>query len=144
MRISREELLMGIANLTALRGTCSRLRVGAVYSRQGRVLSMGYNGAPSGLPHCVHPPGDDEPCIKATHAEANGIAFAAKHGIKLGDSELFTTHSPCIPCTHLTINAGVIRVYYVYEFRDTYGIDMLKAAGIETYQFASTPEMYQT
>lgn len=143
MRISREELLMSIANLVALRGTCSRLQVGAVFSKQGRVLVQGYNGAPAGLPHCSHTADDDSPCLKSTHAEANGIAFAAKHGIKLADSQLYTTHSPCIPCSHLIINAGVGVVYYVFEFRDISGIDLLKNAGVLTLQFPSTPMMYQ-
>lgn len=53
-RVSRDEMLLGVAKVVALRGTCSRLRVGAVVSRDGRIISTGYNGAPSGLPHCDH------------------------------------------------------------------------------------------
>lgn len=142
-RLTREELLMSVANLTAMRGTCSRLQVGVVIGVDGRILTMGYNGAPAGLPHCVHKPGNTDPCLQSTHAEANSIAFAAKHGIRIRHAEMFTTHSPCIPCAHLIINAGLVAVYYVHEFRDTSGIDLLKAAGLQTFQFPSTPEMYQ-
>ena len=53
-RISRDEMLMEVAHVTAKRGTCSRLQVGAVISRDGRILVTGYNGAPAGLPHCTH------------------------------------------------------------------------------------------
>lgn len=53
-RISRSVMLMEMAHIVAKRGTCSRLQVGAVISKEGRILTMGYNGAPSGLPHCVH------------------------------------------------------------------------------------------
>jgi dCMP deaminase len=104
---------------------------------------MGYNGAPAGLPHCHHSEGATDPCTKSTHAEANAIAFAAKNGIRIRHASMFTTHSPCIPCTHLIINAGLVAVYYVHEFRDASGIDLLKSAGLQTFQFPSTPEMYQ-
>lgn len=53
-RMTRDEMLMGIAMIVAGRGTCSRLQVGAVISREGRTLTLGYNGAPAGLPHCDH------------------------------------------------------------------------------------------
>lgn len=59
MRISRDTMLMGMAQIVAQRGTCSRLQVGAIVSRDGRVISTGYNGAPAGLPHCEHE--DEEP-----------------------------------------------------------------------------------
>src|SRR5690606_31450058 len=53
-RISRDDMLMEIAQVVAQRGTCTRLQVGAVISRDGRIITTGYNGAPSGLPHCDH------------------------------------------------------------------------------------------
>lgn len=53
-RISRNEMLMQMAEVVSQRGTCSRLQVGAVVSRDGRIIAMGYNGSPKGLPHCVH------------------------------------------------------------------------------------------
>lgn len=53
-RITRDEMLMEVAHVIAKRGTCSRLQVGAVFSREGRIVSAGYNGAPAGMPHCVH------------------------------------------------------------------------------------------
>mgnify|MGYP003511295398 CR=1 FL=1 len=53
-RISRDEMLMEMAGTVAHRGTCSRLQVGAVFSKEGRIISMGYNGAPKGMAHCEH------------------------------------------------------------------------------------------
>lgn len=53
-RINRNEMLMQMAEVVSLRGTCSRLQVGAVVSRDGRIIAMGYNGTPKGLPHCTH------------------------------------------------------------------------------------------
>lgn len=132
MRPDREQLLMETAEIWARRGTCPRLQVGAVIARDGRIVSIGYNGAPRGIPHCVHT--DDASCTNATHAEANAISFAALNGIPTKDSDLYTTHSPCMPCTHLLINAGIKRVFYRTEFRDVSGIDFLRIAGVETWQ----------
>jgi len=53
-RIARNEMLMQMAEVVAQRGTCSRLQVGSVVSRDGRIIATGYNGTPKGLPHCVH------------------------------------------------------------------------------------------
>ena len=53
-RITREEMLMGVAEVVARRGTCSRAQVGVVFAREGRILATGYNGAPRGIPHCHH------------------------------------------------------------------------------------------
>lgn len=54
VRITRDDMLLGVAQVIAKRGTCSRLQVGAVFSKDGRIISTGYNGAPKGLPHCTH------------------------------------------------------------------------------------------
>lgn len=130
IRPDREELLMATAMIWAKRGTCSRLQVGAVLARDGRIISIGYNGAPRGVPHCIHT--DDTSCTNATHAEANAISFAALNGISTHSSELYTTHSPCMSCAHLLINAGIKCCYYHIEFRDISGIDFLRNAGVET------------
>lgn len=145
-RISREEMLMGVAQVIAQRGTCSRLQVGAVFSRDGRIISTGYNGVPSGLPHCNHDcncPAADwnntdhlsdcpavAPCEDAEHAERNGIAFAARHGLALEGSELHCTHAPCAPCARSIINAGITKVTFETPYRLTQGVELLVAAGL--------------
>src|SRR5687767_4618485 len=109
-----DQVLMNVAREMARRGTCSRQRVGAVVARDGRILTSGYNGSPRGMLHCVHPPGEtshvrgvDAPtCTLAVHAEANAVAFAARHGIALDGATLYTTLSPCVPCAQLVVNAG--------------------------------------
>ena len=130
-RISRDHMLLAIAEVVAHRGTCSRLRVGAVASREGRVLSTGYNGAPKGLPHCDHS-GSTDPlgCVVSVHAEANAVAFAARYGVSLDGAELHLTHSPCVACAHLIINSGIARVVYDESYRITAGVDLIGAAGI--------------
>jgi dCMP deaminase len=146
--------MMHHASVAALRGTCSRLQVGAVVARDARVLVTGYNGAPAGMPHCNHdcttpstcqkmwkttgaphildcPANDDNGCESSVHAEANAIAWAARHGVVLDGTEMFTTHGPCYRCAQLIVNAGVMRVSYLKPYRIVEGVNLLVAAGIE-------------
>lgn len=118
----------------AERGTCSRLHVGCVVARGSRSVASGYNGAPPGLPHCVHRLDEDAPCREATHAEANALAFAARYGVSTDGATVYTTHSPCAACAALVIAAGVSRVVYGLAFRDTAGIERLEEAGVEVAQ----------
>ncbi len=132
-RVSRDEVLMRVATVISARGTCERLQVGAVISKDGRPISTGYVGAPSGLPHCIASQcqvGPDGGCIRTVHAEANAIAFAARHGTSTEGSELHSTHSPCLSCAKLIINAGIKRVVFENEYRDPSGLDLLIQAGV--------------
>jgi dCMP deaminase len=124
-------MLMDIALVVKLRSTCLRRQVGAVLAVDGRVLSSGYNGAPGGLPHCIPQTCSDErPCIDTVHGEANAIAFAARYGIRIEGSTLYTTASPCRACAILLINAGIIRVVYDERYRDTTPIEVMEKAGV--------------
>jgi len=137
-RLSRDELLENIAQLVAERSTCGRLSVGALLASEGRIISMGYNGAPAGMPHCdesVCYPGSEEPCTRTVHAEANAIAFAARKGIETEGATLYTTHSPCNECAKLIINAGIKRMIYWEEYRDPAPLVMLEEAGVDWDQF---------
>lgn len=135
-RISREEMLMTMADVVAKRSTCNRLNVGAVFVRDFRVISQGYNGAASGLDHCNHRLDDEQPCTDAVHAEANGIAFAARHGVALDFAEVYVTHSPCVGCARLLVNAGISRVVFQTQFRDTTGLELLEKAGVQWAPFS--------
>lgn len=148
-RPARDDILMGMARLVAYRSTCSRLQVGAVVARNGRSLVQGYNGVPAGMTHCIHNCicdvfGDDrpgvthqkgcpagDPCVRAVHAEANAIAYAARYGVTLDGTEMFTTHQPCYVCAQLIINAGIMRVVYDQSYRLPDGTTLLLEAGIE-------------
>lgn len=127
-RPSEDEVLLDIAGQVARRGTCSRLHVGAVLARDGRVLATGRNGAPAGLAHCTH--NDKEPCTASVHAEMNAIAFAARHQGGAYGATLYLTHSPCLACSGLLINAGIARVVYRHRYRIATGVERLRAAGI--------------
>lgn len=122
-----------MATITSSRGTCTRASVGCVIAKDGRIISTGYVGAPSGLPHCTAvgcEPGPDGGCIRTVHAEANAIAFGARHGISTDGADLYCTHSPCASCAKLIINAGIVRVVYEHEYRIRGGINLLRMAGV--------------
>jgi dCMP deaminase len=133
MRISRDELLTSAARLVSGRSTCLRLQVGAVVALEGRILVTGYNGAPTGMPHCTPDIcGPDKPCSRTVHAEANCIAFAARHGISLEGAFMYCTDSPCMECAKLIINSGIRGLNYQREYRDRKPLDLLVSAGILT------------
>lgn len=126
---------MQIAHIVANRGTCGRAQVGAVIARDGRVLTTGYNGPPSRLPHCTDPGGcgilPSDGCSRAVHAEANAIAYAARHGIATEGCTLYSTHLPCLKCAELIINAGIVAVYYRTDYRIRDGATLLYQAGVD-------------
>lgn len=146
---------MGVARLWSAHSTCSRLAVGAVISRDGRSLSTGYNGAPKGMPHCNHSEclcrpvpktrnivvnpacPQHSPCLKAVHAEANALAFAARYGLATEGAEIHTTHAPCLTCAMSIVNAGIVRVVYETPYRDTSGLELLRSAGLSVMDMAT-------
>lgn len=135
-RPSRDAICIQIAHVVAHRGTCDRAQVGAVIARDGRILVTGYNGPPAGLPHCSHSDGrdglsDTGGCIRAVHAEANAIAYSARHGIATEGATLYCTHLPCLKCAELIVNAGLSTVYYAADYRIKDGEVLLHDAGVD-------------
>jgi dCMP deaminase len=132
-RITREELGLRLAELYALRSTCPRSHVGAVIIKDGRVISAGYNGAPSGQPHCDDVGcqiGNHGGCIRAVHAESNAILYAAKVGASTVGTELYTSLSPCIDCAGEIVRAKINRVLFRTAYRDARGIKLLEWSGV--------------
>jgi dCMP deaminase len=132
LRISRDEMLLRMADAAAERGTCERLQVGAIVAREGRPLAAGYNGSPRGLEHCgpLHCK-LDRPCTYATHAELNAITWAANAGVATNGAELYITDSPCEGCAKAIINAGISIVHFRRKYRLIAGLDLLDAAGVK-------------
>ena len=131
MRPSRDEVLMENALSWAKRSTCLRRHVGAVIARDSRPISIGYAGAPSGMPHCTPETcSPDKPCENTVHAEANAIAFAAAEGIRVRGAVLYCTVSPCKRCAELIINAGIVKVVFKEKYRDPAGVNLLTQAGV--------------
>jgi dCMP deaminase len=113
--------------------------VGAVLTRDHRILTTGYNGAPRGVAHCteagcllVH-----EHCQRATHAEANAIVQGALHGVGLEGATAYCTHQPCVNCAKLLISAGVVRIVYADAYPDAFAQALLAEAGVALVPFSS-------
>lgn len=137
MRISRREMFKEILGIIEKRSTCERKQVAAIIEKDGRIISTGYAGAPSGLPHCIDVGcdiGPDGGCIRTVHAEANAIAYAAKNGISTDGATMYCTSSPCINCAKLIVNAGIKKVLFKEYYRDTSGVQLLQEAGVECYE----------
>ncbi len=136
-----DEYFLEIAKLVSSRSTCLRRAVGAVFVRDKRILSTGYNGAPSGLKHCQEvgcirereriPSGERHELCRGIHAEQNAILQAAQFGISLKGSMLYCTNQPCVLCAKMLINAGVERIVVLGDYPDKLAAEMLDEAGIE-------------
>jgi dCMP deaminase len=132
---------MGITRLVATRSTCLRRHVGAILIKDKRILASGYNGAPSGLRHCEEvgclrenssvPSGERHELCRGLHAEQNLIIQAAYHGISIKGSILYCTNKPCVICTKMIINAGIIKIYYEEGYNDPLSDQMYEEAGLE-------------
>lgn len=109
-----------------------RLKVGAIIVRDDRIISVGYNGTPSGFDNnCEDDIGGNLVSKKEVcHAEMNAIMFAAKNGVSTNDCSIYTTHAPCYECAKMIIQCGISNVIYKNEYRDDTGIKMIKKAGI--------------
>lgn len=141
---SFESIFMHLASDLATRSHCVRAHVGAVLTKDTRIISIGYNGPPAGTHNC-----DEEwpdtgcardskgSCSLALHAEQNAILYAIKNGSKLEGATLYVTLSPCIACARLILSSGIIKVCY----QDSYasykglpndeGVDFLRKFGVE-------------
>ena len=132
-RLERDDLFMAVARLYAARATCARGRVGAVAVRDGRIVASGYNGAPSGQPHCIDTGCilDQEHCVRSIHAESNLIAWAARTGTELDDTYVFSTTQPCLACSRLLVNAGVVGVTFEHGYNGL-NMELIDELGLET------------
>ena len=119
MRPDWDTYFIQIAKEVASRSTCPRGSIGAVIVRDNRIISTGYNGAPSGEEHCEDAGCqiENEHCQRTVHAETNAIAYAAKDGISLDGATLYVTDAlgrkptpVCHKCSQLIKVAGIVRV----------------------------------
>ena len=141
-----EEYFMEITRLVAKRATCLRRQVGAVLVMDKRLLATGYNGAPSGLAHCLEvgclrekrqiPSGERHELCRGLHAEQNVIIQAAFHGIRIQGSTLYCTNLPCAICTKMLINAGIREIVHEGGYGDDLSKEMLLEARIPVRQLS--------
>ncbi|MFK5925267.1 MAG: cytidine/deoxycytidylate deaminase family protein [Desulfuromusa sp.] len=141
-----DEYFMQITQLVATRSTCMRRQVGALLVKEKNIMATGYNGVPSGITHCDVtgclrdqlnvPSGERHELCRGLHAEQNAIIQAAKHGGSTTGSTLYCTDSPCIICSKMLINAGIVEVIFGRGYPDKLSLEMLSEAGIHFHQYS--------
>jgi dCMP deaminase len=140
-RPSWDEYFLEVAGLVSRRSTCLRRRVGAVLVKDKKILATGYNGAPSGVRHCIDigclreklkiPSGQRHELCRGLHAEQNVLLQAALHGISTKGSDLYVTNQPCTICAKMLINAGICEIIISDGYPDEMAGKFLKEAKIK-------------
>ena len=153
-------MYMEIAGIIAKQSSAKRLQVGAIVVKDDRIISIGYNGMPAGwtneceekewiIGNIPQKYKDDQWIFKeedsgaiyrmrskpeVIHAEANAIAKLARGSESGEGSTMFLTHAPCLDCAKQMYTAGINKVYFREQYRDTLGIDFLEQCGIKVEQ----------
>ena len=111
--------------------------MGAVIVRDRRVIAGGYNGSVSGDVHCI-----DEGCylveghcVRTIHAEMNAVLQCAKFGVATDGAEVYVTDFPCLQCTKMLLQSGIIKINYLRNYHnDQYAVELLKRKNVEIKQ----------
>ena len=136
-----DEYFLKIASVVAERSTCRRHHIGAVAVKNKHILSTGYNGAAAGLKDCLElgclrdemkiPSGTRHEICRGIHAEQNAIIQASLHGVSLEGATVYVTHTPCILCAKMLVNAKIKRFVTFGKYADNSFTDLFNEAGIE-------------
>ena len=140
-------IYMELAENLAKRSHCVKAKVGAVLTKDTRIISVGYNGPPAGTHNCDEEyPKDGCPrdskgsCSLALHAEQNAILYASKNNVSIEGCTLYVTLSPCISCARIIFTIGIKKVYYKKSYSDfkglptDEGVDFLRKFGVEVHR----------
>lgn len=140
-RPDSDTYFLKIASVVAERATCRRHHVGAVAVRDKHILATGYNGAPSGFKDCLElgclrdemgiPSGTRHEICRGIHAEQNVIIQAGLHGVSLEGSTIYCTHTPCVLCAKMLVNARISRFVSFGRYEDDAFRELFTEAGIE-------------
>lgn len=143
-----DDIYMELAVNLAKRSHCIKRHVGAVLTKDTRIISIGYNGPPSGTHNCdVEWPVDGCPrdskggCSLAIHAEQNAILYAVKNKTSVDGATLYITLSPCLACSRIIFSMGIRKVIYLNSYAEFKGIasdegvDFLKKFGVDVQRY---------
>jgi len=151
-RPSWDEYFLKMAFLVAERSTCLRHHVGAIIVKDRHVVTTGYNGAARRIDDCLKlgclrnqlkiPSGERHEICRAIHAEQNAIIQAGVHGVTIDGGTLYCTHSPCIICAKMIVNAGIKRVVTCGDYPDNFNlvIELFQQAKVQ-FDKIDVPEM---
>ena len=145
---SFDSIFMNLAVDLALRSHCVKAQVGAVLTKDTRIISIGYNGPPAGTHNCDEewpetgcPRDSRNSCSLALHAEENAILYATKNGASLEGATLYITLSPCLPCARLIFSSGIKEVYFKNSYAEykglpsDEGVEFLNRFGVQARKF---------
>ncbi|MDK2822307.1 MAG: dCMP deaminase [Clostridia bacterium] len=145
MRPGWNQYFMEITKVVAKRSTCLRRQVGSIIVKDRHILASGYNGAPSGLDHCLEtgcmreelkvPRGERHELCRGLHAEQNAIIQAAVHGVQIKGGTLYSTTFPCVLCAKMLINAGIVKIVYQASYPDELSMKILQEANVEVEEW---------
>ena len=140
-RLGSDEYFLKIASVVAERSTCRRHHMGAIAVKDKHILATGFNGAPSGQKDCLElgclrdelgiPSGERHEICRAIHAEQNVIIQASLHGVSIEGSTIYCTHTPCVLCAKMLVNARIKQLVSFGKYNDDAFIDLFREAGIE-------------
>ena len=146
---SFDDIYMDLAENLSKRSHCVKMKVGAVLAKDTRIVSVGYNGPPSGTHNCdLEWPEEGCPrsskgsCSLALHAEENAILYAAKNKVDLQGATLYITLSPCLPCARMIFTSGIKKVYFLNSYaeykgyKSEEGVEFLKRFGLDIRKFS--------
>ena len=136
-----DEYFLKVASVVAERSTCRRHHIGAVAVMNKHILATGYNGAPSGFRDCLElgclrdelniPSGTRHEICRGIHAEQNIIIQASLHGVSLEGATVYVTHTPCILCAKMLVNAKIKRFVTFGKYADDSFLELFNEAGVE-------------
>jgi len=148
-----DDIFMDLAVNLAKRSHCVKAQVGAVLTKDTRIISIGYNGPPAGTHNCdVEFPTEGcerdskGSCSLALHAEQNAILYAVKNGSSIEGSTIYVTLSPCIACARVIFTMKVAKVVYLNSYAEYKGIpkdegvEFLKKFGVEVVRYKKEEE----
>lgn len=143
-----DDIFMDLAANLSKRSHCIKRQVGAVLTKDTRIISIGYNGPPAGTHNC-----DEEwpetgceldsrgSCSLAIHAEQNALLYAVNNGTDISGSTIYVTLSPCLACARLLFSAKVTRVIYLKSYAEykklpsDEGVDFLRKFGVKVEKY---------
>lgn len=149
-----DKIFMELAINIAMRSHCVKRHVGAVLTKETRIISIGYNGPPAGTHNC-----DEEwpekgcdldskgSCSLALHAEQNALMYAVKNNTNVDGSTIYITLTPCLPCARMLLSAGVKKVVYLQSYAEykglpkDEGLDFLERFGVSSEKFKGDIEL---
>lgn len=126
-RPSWKEYFLNMLEPLSIRATCDRGKNACIITKNNRIISTGYVGAPAGLPSCEEA-GHlirkveyenklvKEHCVRTIHAEQNAILYAARYGVSIEQADLYSKMFPCRSCAMFIISAGITAVYTLYDY----------------------------